>query len=162
MSSCSDNHRLQSNPLFLSTAADFGELNPPAVFTFTSSQSVDCTQITIVNDNIVETDEFFSVSLDSTNPQVVIGLSTASVFIADDDGKMNKWDMCSNMHAFTYILLYTEALFEFTQNTYIGLENVASPPDIPFAIRLASTSGILGQPVTVTVTSGAGSATGIV
>ena len=164
VSSCSDDHRLQSIPPFLSTAADFGVLNPPAVFTFTSSQSVDCTQITIVNDNVVEATEFFSVSLDSTNPQVVIGISTASVFIADDDGKMNEWDMCSNMHAFTYILLNAEALFEFTQNTYIGLENVASPPDIPFAIRLASTSDILGQPVTVTVTSisGAGSATGIV
>ena len=98
LSSCLGDHRSQSNTTFLSTAADFGELNPPAVFTFTSSQSVDCTQITIVNDNIVEADEFFSVSLDSTNPQVVIGLSTASVFIADDDGKMNKWDICSNMY----------------------------------------------------------------
>ena len=61
---------------------------------------------------------------------------------------------------YAYYFLHTEALFEFTQNTYIGLENVASPPGIPFAIRLASASGVLGQLVTVTVTSGAGSAIG--
>ena len=54
-----------------------------------------------------------------------------------------------------------EALFEFTQNTYFGSENVGSPPDIPFAIRLAATSGVLNQAVTVTVTSGAGSAIGM-
>ena len=59
------------------------------------------------------------------------------------------------------LALLTEAEFEFTQLTYIGLENVASPPGIPFAIRLTSTSGILSQPVTVTVTSGTGSAIGM-
>lgn len=58
------------------------------------------------------------------------------------------------------ITLFAVALFEFTQNTYIGSEGVSSPPDIPFAIRLAAGSAVLSQPVTVTVTSGAGSATG--
>ena len=53
-----------------------------------------------------------------------------------------------------------EALFEFTQSTYIGSEGVASPPDIPFAIRLASVSAVLSQPVTVTVMSEDGSAFG--
>ena len=51
----------------------------------------------------------------------------------------------------------TEALFEFTQNMYIGLEG----DTFPFAIRLASESGVLSQPVTVMVTSGDGSALGI-
>ncbi len=60
----------------------------------------------------------------------------------------------------TFALL-TEALFEFTQNTYIGSEGVTSPPGIPFAIQLAGGSAVLSQPVTVTVTSGAGSATGM-
>ena len=57
--------------------------------------------------------------------------------------------------------LLTEAQFEFTQNTYIGLEGVTSPADIPFAIRLAPGSAVLSQPVTITVTSGAGSAIGM-
>lgn len=58
------------------------------------------------------------------------------------------------------ILSCIDAVFEFTQNTYFGVENVASPPDIPFSIRLASNSGILSQATTVTVTSGGGSASG--
>ena len=57
--------------------------------------------------------------------------------------------------------LFTVAQFEFTQNTYIGSEGVTSPPDIPFAIRLAPGSAVLNQPVTITVTSGAGSAVGM-
>ena len=59
------------------------------------------------------------------------------------------------------IFMHTDAVFEFTQNTYIGLEDVASPPDIPFAIRLAAGSGVLSNPVTVMVTSAGGSALGV-
>ena len=44
---------------------------------------------------------------------------------------------------------------------YIGSEGVTSPPDIPFAIQLTSDSAVLSQPVTVTVTSGDGSALGM-
>ena len=54
--------------------------------------------------------------------------------------------------------LLTEVLFEFTQNTYIGLE---SAPGIPFAIRVAQESAVLTESVTVTVTSGSGSAIGM-
>ena len=57
--------------------------------------------------------------------------------------------------------MHTEALFQFTQNTYIGLENVASPPNIPFAIQLAPGSGELTQAVAVNVVSGGGSAIGM-
>ena len=57
--------------------------------------------------------------------------------------------------------LLTEVLFEFTQNTYIGSEGVPSPPGIPFAIRVAQASAVLTESVTVTVTSGAGSAIGM-
>ena len=65
------------------------------------------------------------------------------------------------MYESLMLALHAEALFEFTQNTYIGLEDVTSPPDIPLAVRLASDSGVLSQPVTVTVTSRAGSALGM-
>ena len=58
-------------------------------------------------------------------------------------------------------LAFTEAIFQFTQNTYSGLENVASPPGIPFAIQLAPGSGELTQASTVTVTLVGGSATGM-
>ena len=55
-------------------------------------------------------------------------------------------------------MVMLEAVFEFTQNMYIGSEGVTS--NIPFAVHLASGSAVLSQPVTVTVTSGDGSATG--
>ena len=71
----------------MSTAADYGELNPPEVLTFTESQLTDCATIPIVDDNIVENPEFFIVILESTEPQVVITTDTANVFINDDDGK---------------------------------------------------------------------------
>lgn len=61
-------------------------------------------------------------------------------------------------------LMLTDALFEFTQTVYIGSEGATSPPGIPFAIQLASDSGVLSQPVTVTVISdpSAGSALGMI
>jgi hypothetical protein len=132
---------------FISTASgtadandDYVELNPPQSLSFTSTQQVDCVNIQIIDDNLVEgaVDESFSVILGSNDFQVSVDNNgnVGTVFIEDND----------------------QAVFEFTQNTYVGMENVASPPDIPFAIRLASTSGELTQPSTVTVTSGAGSA----
>ena len=74
----------------LLTAADFEELNPPAVLTFTSTQLRDCTNIAIVDDILIEQTETFTVTLSSTNFQVNILNSNALVIIDDNDGKMSQ------------------------------------------------------------------------
>ena len=68
------------------TAADFGELSPPAVLTFTSTQQRACANVVIINDNSIEQLEFFTVTLSSTNFQVNILIRNALVIIADNDG----------------------------------------------------------------------------
>ena len=74
-----------------SIADDFGDLNPPAVLVFTSVQVVSCADISIVDDNLIEPTEFFSVTLGSNEVQVITdsNLDTAQVFIADNDGELN-------------------------------------------------------------------------
>ena len=71
-------------------AADYGELDPPQTLTFTSAQMVDCVNIQIIDDNLVEggVDEFFTVNLGSNDFQVVVdtNLDAATVFIEDNDG----------------------------------------------------------------------------
>jgi hypothetical protein len=150
------------------TAADFGELNPPAVLTFTNTQQRTCVNVLIVDDDVVEPLETFTVTLSSTNFQVNILTRNALVNITDNDGKLIIIKITTLMLDVMMLALHAvvlaEPLFEFTQNMYIGSESVAStsPLGIPFAIRLASDSGILSQPMTVTVISdpAAGSAIG--
>jgi hypothetical protein len=149
------------------TAADFGELNPPAVLTFTSTQQRSCVNVVIIDDDVVEPLESFTVTLSSTNFQVNILIRNALVNITDNDGKlMITIIIKDNLYYNTslHAVILTEPLLEFTQNMYIGSESVASTSSlgIPFAIRLASDSGVLSQPVTVTVISdpAAGSALG--
>ena len=70
------------------TAADFGELNPPADFSFTSTQQRICANIAIIDDNIIEPLESFTVTLSSTNFQVNILIRNALVSIVDNEGKI--------------------------------------------------------------------------
>ena len=81
------------------TSADYGELNPPQTLTFTSTQMVDCVNIQITDDNLVEgiVDEFFTVSLGSNDFQVVVdnNLDAANVFIADNDGMFHVYIIAS-------------------------------------------------------------------
>ena len=70
------------------TTADFGELNPPAVLTFTSTQQRICTIVAIIDDNLNEGTETFTLTLSSTNFQVNILTSSALVIIADNEGKI--------------------------------------------------------------------------
>ena len=70
------------------TTADFGELNPPAVLIFTSTQQRICTIIAIIDDSIIEGSETFTVTLSATNFQVNILTSSSLVIIADNEGKI--------------------------------------------------------------------------
>ena len=45
-----------------------------------------CVSITIINDVILESDEFFLVEINSTDINVIVTESIASVLILDDDG----------------------------------------------------------------------------
>ena len=48
-----------------------------------------CVDIEIVNDNILESSEFFNIVLSSPDPDIVIENSMASIVIIDDDGMPN-------------------------------------------------------------------------
>ena len=52
---------------------------------------LDCVDINIIDDNLVEGVESFSVSLtapNNANGQIILQTSSASVFIADNDGML--------------------------------------------------------------------------
>jgi len=56
--------------------------------TFTDQITRQCTSISIVMDNIVESTEMFSISLIPISPNVVVGVPLASdVIILDSDGE---------------------------------------------------------------------------
>ena len=57
--------------------------------TFTADDgigSVQCVNVTIIDDEILEPDQSFTVSLSSSDP-VVFGIDQASIVIGDNDGK---------------------------------------------------------------------------
>ena len=49
---------------------------------------MDCVDIQIVNDILIESTEFFNVELTSNDFQVIINIGSALVLIADNDGKI--------------------------------------------------------------------------
>ena len=61
----------------------------PADLTFPQGTTLQCTNISISDDAIVENDELFSVQLTSTDPAVILSPSarSATVTIGDDDSK---------------------------------------------------------------------------
>lgn len=71
--------------MFLSAPDDYSP--GPFFVTFDSTSNTQCASIPIVDDDLVENEESFSVSLGSANPAVLIGSpSTAIVTIQDSSG----------------------------------------------------------------------------
>ena len=73
------------------SGVDYGALNP-STFTFTAAQIIQCINIPITDDPIVEgpVDETFNITLTQTlptDPGVQLAPSTATVSIDDNDGK---------------------------------------------------------------------------
>ena len=60
------------------------------VLTFNTSTPIQCDQVTIINDTILENDETFFVLLESTEAVVIIGSSLGNVTILDDDREYGK------------------------------------------------------------------------
>ena len=73
------------------TGVDYGTPNP-STFTFTASQTIQCTNIPITDDALIEgpVDETFNITLTQTlptDPGVQLAPTTAVVSIVDNDGK---------------------------------------------------------------------------
>ena len=54
-------------------------------FTLSNGLQEQCSYIEILDDSIIEGDEFFTLKLSSANPQVILARSEATVTIVDDD-----------------------------------------------------------------------------
>ena len=74
---------------------DYDWTTTPAVMTLTFDSTnlltPQCSDITINDDNLVELEEQFSVSLTATNNpsgQIILQTSSANVTITDNDGKL--------------------------------------------------------------------------
>ena len=74
---------------------DYVWTSSPAVLTLTFNSTnllqPQCFDITIINDTLVEVEEMFTVALsllNNTRGQVLLQNSSASVSIADNDGKL--------------------------------------------------------------------------
>ena len=60
-------------------------IDTSAVLTFNESTPLQCSQVDITNDEIVENDETFFVQLGSSDDAINIFVSSATVTITDDD-----------------------------------------------------------------------------
>ena len=68
-----------------SSVADMDFIGTPAVLTFNGSTPLQCSQVDITNDEIVENNETFFVQLGSSDDAINISVSSATVTITDDD-----------------------------------------------------------------------------
>ena len=59
-------------------------------FTFSSSSNQQCVNITIVDDNVLESLETFSVTIDTSVDRVVLEPNTTVVEIVDNDGERDR------------------------------------------------------------------------
>ena len=57
------------------------------ILTFSGQVSRQCVNISIAMDGLTEPEESFNVVLETSDPAVVLGTSTAQVLIADSDSK---------------------------------------------------------------------------
>ena len=74
-------------PLYVAPG-DYTAISPPQAVTFSSAPSQICVPVSISIDNVVETEEFFTVILESTDRAVpFIALPFASVTINDSTSK---------------------------------------------------------------------------
>ena len=69
----------------LALGQDFGDVL--TILTFTDQVSRQCVNISIAMDGIVEPEESFNVVLETSDPAVVLGTSTAQVLITNSDSK---------------------------------------------------------------------------
>ena len=87
---------------------DFGDVL--TILSFSGQVSRQCLNISIAMDGIVEPAESFNVVLETSDPAVVLGTSTAQVLITDSD---SKW---SNIYTLQPHMLKTKRLWTCGSN----------------------------------------------
>ena len=81
---------------FVTSVADVDFITTSAVLTFNASTSLQCDQVIIINDGILENNETFFVQLESSDDAVNVSLNSAPVAIIDDDGEFGLFNMSAD------------------------------------------------------------------
>ena len=71
--------------LSFSVPSDYSSVSQD--LTFSQSSSLECVNVSIVNDNKMEDEEEFSLTLTTTKARVNLDPNTTTIRIADDDGE---------------------------------------------------------------------------
>lgn len=79
------NHFLHLFCCSIIESADFSSTQLPLIFDSTELQLRQCVRIPIEDDQIYESQETFLVTLDSSNPDVIVTLGNSTVTILDND-----------------------------------------------------------------------------
>lgn len=74
--------------LLCSPTTDLSDFSPTtAEVIFQSVNSVNCVSVPISDDEVLESDETFSVSLNTSDPDAMLSPSSATITILNDDSK---------------------------------------------------------------------------
>ena len=113
-----------------------------------------CGSVSILEDSLVEGTETFTVMASGglfENDQ-----DSVTILIQDNDGMKTSILVLSDLFRMTSLI--AEAMFEFTQSSYIALESIG---DVEVSLRLTANSGVLTSDVALIVhTQNSGTATG--
>lgn len=117
---------------------------------FTPMDPVQCTNISILNDSIVEADELFTLQLSAVSPRVEITDNTTTVIIQDDDSKLR---IGTDMWVCVIILYHVAVELSVLQSSYTLDEG--DNEDICVILN-----GLLERNLAATLTTMEGTATG--
>ena len=98
-------------------SADFGVITEKDI-TFDPGENSKTVEIQISNDGIVENDESFTVSLETTHPRVQFNRREASVKIIDDDSKYYSFAYKKTLHLEHKNTIYLVVVREKTHSNY--------------------------------------------
>ena len=103
--------------------SDYGE--PPSELVIEVGDTMDCIDITTVNDNIYEEDEQFFITLSSATDGVGIAQDTATVEITDNDGKttlLYRFEFVCLLYMSTYVFNSIDVTVRWNQSVYLTSE----------------------------------------
>ena len=74
--------------------------------TFPSGESTASLSVPIMDDSIVESTELFSALLTTTEPNVMLGVDTATITIQDNDGEIILYTLFSVYYSILYMCVH--------------------------------------------------------